>query len=191
MAKGEKFMKKILVATILLLFWTGSAWGLNQKITVDSVKADDDSFRRQEKIFLQSIPSIADQFIGIPYELGGNPQISGTSDNSYLFFSIYTLAAQKAGLYYSGYLPMSYLLGNTREVDKNDLQNGDLIVLENNHAAMIYWIDESGKMYFLYASEKRQKIIAFNSENPVFDMYWLENIKGFYRISDTLLSPLP
>ncbi len=86
---------------------------------------------------------------------------------------------------------MAYLLANTREVDKNDLRNGDLIVLNNNHAAMIYWIDESGKMYFIYASGKRQKIIAFNSENPVFDIYWLENLKGFYRISDTLLSPRP
>lgn len=184
-------MKKILVASILFLCWAVSAWGLNQEQTVDSVEPGNRSYGIQEKIFRQSIPSIADQFIGIPYELGGNPQMSGTSDNSYLFFSIYTLAAQKAGLSYGEYFPMSYLLANTREVEKNDLQNGDIIVLNDNLAAMIYWIDESGKMYLIYASEKRQKIIAFNSENPVFDMYWMVNLKGFYRISDTLLSPLP
>jgi len=184
-------MKNILVAIVLFSCWVGSAWGLNQEQTVDSVEPGNNSYGVQEKIFRQSIPAIADQFIGIPYELGGNPQISGTSDNSYLFFSIYTLAAQKAGLSYGEYLPMAYLLDNTREVDKNDLRNGDLIVLNNNHAAMIYWIDESGKMYFIYASGKRQKIIAFNSENPVFDIYWLENLKGFYRISDTLLLPHP
>jgi len=184
-------MKKILVASISFLCWAGFAWGLNQKQTVDSVDQNNNAYGVQETIFRQSIPSIADQFIGISYELGGNPQISGTSDNSYLFLSIYTLAAEKAGLSYGEYLPMADLLSNTREVDKNDLQNGDLIVLNNDLAAMIYWIDESGKMYFLYASETRQKIISFNSENPVFDSYWLENLKGYYRISDTLLSPLP
>ena len=184
-------MKKILVASILFLCWAGSTWGLNQKQSVDSVESSNNAYAEQETVFRQSIPSIADQFIGISYELGGNPQLSGSSDNSYLFFSIYTLAAEKAGLSYGDYLPMADLLANTREVDKNDLQNGDLIVLNNNLAAMIYWIDESGKMYFLYASETRQQIIAFNSENPVFEMYWLENLKGFYRISDTLLSPIP
>jgi hypothetical protein len=182
-------MKRILLATILILCCVGPVWGSNQEKTSESLEADNPSFGVQENIFRQNIPSIANQFIGLPYELGGNPQQTGTSDNSYLFFSIYALAAQKAGLSYKGYLPMAHLIPNTREVDKNDLKNGDLIVLKDNHAAMIYWIDESGKMYFIYASEKRQQIIAFNSENPVFTVYWLENFKGFYRISDTLLAP--
>jgi hypothetical protein len=183
-------MKRILIIMVLVLFSSGSVWGSQEK-QVETVEPSDNSFGLQEKIFRQSIPSIANQFIGIPYELGGDPQRTGTSDNSYLFFSIYTLAAQKAGLFYKEYLPMAYLLPNTHQVDKNDLKNGDLIVLKDNHAAMIYWIDEVGKMYFIYASGKRQQIISFNSDNPVYHVYWLENFKGFYRISDTMLSPLP
>jgi len=184
-------MKKALLVTMLILCCGASAWSSNQENTMESLDPNNISLELQEKIFRQNIPSIADQFIGIPYQLGGNPQQSGTSDNSYLFFSIYALAAQKAGLSYEGYLPMAHLLPNTREVDKNDLKNGDLIVLKNNHAAMIYWIDDAGKMYFIYASKKRQQIIAFNSDNPVFYVYWLENLKGFYRLSDTMLAPNP
>ncbi len=182
-------MKRILLITILILCSAGSVWSLNQKKTRESLEPEPNYFGIQKKNFRQSIPSIANQFIGIPYELGGNPQQSGTSDNSYLFFSIYALAAQKAGLSYKGYLPMAHLIPNTREVDKNDLKNGDLIILRDNHAAMIYWIDETKKMYFIYASEKRQQIIAFNSDNPVFHVYWLENFKGYYRLSDAMLSP--
>jgi len=184
-------MKKFLLITIFILGCAGSVLGSNQEKTIESLEPIDLSFGVQEKIFRESIPVIANQFISIPYELGGNPQQSETSDNSYLFFSIYTLAAQNAGLSYKGYLPMLHLMSNTRQVDKNDLQNGDLIVLNNNLAAMIYWIDESGKMYFIYASEKRQQVITFTSDNPVFYVYWLENLKGFYRISDAMLTPEP
>ncbi|MEA1968416.1 MAG: peptidoglycan endopeptidase [Thermodesulfobacteriota bacterium] len=145
------------------------------------------SSMEQKKIFRQSIPSIAKQFIGIPYKLGGDPRKFGTSDNSYLFFSIYDMAAQKAGLFYEGYLPMAHLLRNTIEITRNDLQNGDFIVLNNDHAAMIYQIENSGKMHFIYASQKRQQIFSFSSDNLVFQIYWLENFKGFYRLSDTML----
>jgi hypothetical protein len=56
------------------------------------------------------IPQTAIDFIGIPYKLGGNPQQTGTTDNSYLFFSIYSLAAQKAGLSVAEYLIFFYSL---------------------------------------------------------------------------------
>lgn len=184
-------MKKLLFTTMLVLCSAGFVWSSHQVKTRESLEPTNTSLGLQKKIFRHSIPAIADQFIGIPYELGGNPQKSGTSDNSYLFFSIYALAAQKAGLSYKGYLPMAHLLPNTREVDKTDLKNGDLIVLKDNHAAMIYWIDDAGKLYFIYASEKRQQIISFNSDNPVFRAYWLENVKGYYRLSAAMLAPLP
>jgi hypothetical protein len=184
-------MKKILMILILLAMFccSGSVWGLNHEKTNESINQDDDYLGKQKQIFRQNIPSIATQFVGIPYKLGGNPRKTGASDNSYLFFSIYALAAQEAGLSYKGYLPMANLLGNTIEVDGNDLQNGDLMVLNNNHAAMIYRLDNSGTMYLIYASEKRQQIITFNSDNIVFPVYWLENFKGFYRLSDVMLLP--
>jgi len=90
-------MKKILLVMILILYCAGFVSASNKETTRESLEPVHFSFGVQEQIFRQSIPSIANQFIGIPYELGGNPQQTGTSDNSYLFFSIYALAAQKAG----------------------------------------------------------------------------------------------
>ena len=184
-------MKRILLITISITIfcYAGSVWGLNREGTNQSSNQEDVYLGKQKQFFRQNIPSIATQFIGIPYKLGGNPRLSGTSDNSYLFFSIYALAAQEAGLSYKGYFTMAHLLQNTLEVDGNDLQNGDLMVLKNNHAAMIYRIGSSGTMYLVYASEKRQEIISFNSDNLVFPVYWLENFKGFYRLSDAMLKP--
>jgi hypothetical protein len=182
-------MKKIFIVAILLLFGAISVWGLDTEKTDGLAEHVNAYSEEQKKIFRQRIPSIAKQFIGIPYKLGGNPPESGTSDNSNLFFSIYTLAAQKAGLSYKEYMPMKYFLRNIREVDENNLKNGDLIVLNDDHAAMIYQVENTGKIYLIYASEKRQQVLSFNSDNIVFQVYWLENLKGFFRLSDIMLAP--
>jgi len=182
-------MKKIFIIVIFILSSAVSVWGLNTVNTDESVEHRNAYSEEQKSIFRQSIPAIAKQYIGIPYKLGGNPPQSGTSDNSNLFFTIYTLAAKKADLSYKEYLPMKYLLRNLREVGENDLKNGDLIVLNDDHAAMIYQVEKTGKIYLIYASEKRQQILSFNSDNIVFQVYWLENLKGFFRLSDIMLAP--
>ncbi|WP_300463160.1 peptidoglycan endopeptidase [Desulfobacula sp.] len=180
-------MKRTLIIAILILFNTVSVWGSNGNEADKAIEPETAYLGEQKKIFRQNIPSIAKQFIGISYELGANPLQSSASDNSHLFFSIYTLAAQKAGLSYKEYLPMKYLLLNIHEVDENDLQNGDLLVLNNAHAAMIYHVEKTGKIHLIYASGKRRQVLSFNSDNPVFYVYWLENLKGFYRLADVML----
>jgi len=182
-------MKKIFIIVIFILSSAVSVLGLNTVNNDKSVEHKNAYSEEQKSIFRQSIPAIANQYIGIPYKFGGNPTQSGTSDNSNLFFTIYTLAAKKAGLSYKEYLPIKYLLRNLREVGENDLKNGDLIVLNDDHAAMIYQVEKTGKIYLIYASEKRQQILSFNSDNIVFQVYWLENLKGFFRLSDIMLTP--
>ncbi|MDD9301120.1 MAG: C40 family peptidase [Desulfobacter sp.] len=140
-------------------------------------------------LFHQHIPAIAEQFVGMPFKLGGNPKQTGTTDNSSLFYTIYAIAAQKAGLKYKAYLPMRYLLKRTQPVDISSVQNGDLIVLDNNLAAMVYQVDPSGRLHFIYASEKRRQVIAFHSENLVYHAYWLEHLKGFFRLDHDMLLP--
>lgn len=180
-------MKHIIILTALLLFCGNLAWASQFSPALTQSSARVDSSPRT--LFLQHIPSIAEQFIGIPFKLGGRPRRTGTTDNSSLFYAIYSMASQKAGLTYKAYLPMKYLLENTRQVEASDVQNGDLIVLDNNLAAMVFQVDPSGRLYFIYASEKRQQVISFHSENIVFQAYWLENIRGFFRLKEGMLLP--
>ncbi|THB74798.1 MAG: peptidoglycan endopeptidase [Desulfobacteraceae bacterium] len=162
-------MQRIIIVTLAsLLFFTAGAWSYDE---------------HKIKRFRQNIPSIAKQFIGIPYQYGGNPVLSKTTDNSHLFYSIYEQAAQHAGLIYQEYKPMKYLLPGLEEVGEDDLENGDLMVLNNLHSAMVYQIDKSGKIHLIYASGKRKQVLTFNSDNVVFHVYWLKNLKGFYRLS--------
>lgn len=91
------------------------------------------------------------------------------------------------GLDYHGYLPMENLLENTRPISENQIQNGDLMVLNNQHAAMIFHIEDSGRLHLIYASEKRNQVITFHSDNLVFYSYWLENLLGFFRLKDPML----
>ena len=180
-------MKHIIILTTLLCFYGNLAWAspFSPALTQSSPRVDSSPYT----LFQQHIPSIAEQFIGIPFKLGGRPRRTGTTDNSSLFYTIYSMASKKAGLTYKAYLPMEYLLENTRQVEASDIQNGDLIVLDNNLAAMVFQVDPSGRMYFIYASEKRQQVISFHSENLVFQAYWLENLKGFFRLKKGMLLP--
>lgn len=140
-------------------------------------------------LFQQHIPGIAEQYIGMPVKLGGNPRLTGTTDNSSLFYTIYAAAAQRAGLTYKAYLPMRYLLANTSRVDQKAVRNGDLIVLNNDLAALIYQVDPSGRLHFIYASEKRRQVTSFHSENLVYQAYWLEHLRGFFRLDPDMLQP--
>jgi len=183
-------MKRIFIVAIFILCGAVSVWGLSTEKTDEPDKNETVYIEEQERIFRQNIPAMAELFIGMPYSFGGNPRESGTADNSHLFFSIYSLAAQKAGLSYKEYLPMKHFLRNIREVDENALKNGDLMVLNDDHAAMIYQVENTGKIHLIYASKKRQQVLSFTSDNIVFDAYWLENLKGFFRLSDKMLNPV-
>ena len=181
-------MKKLIFTFLLLLTTNLCAWGvqidkgpLTEK---PEVRSPADSAR---EVFRQNIPEVARQFIGTPYEFGGNPLTSGTSDNSYLFFAIYTKAAQKAGLTYHGYLPLANLLKNVSQVDENQVRKGDLMVLNNQLAAMVFQIENTGRLHLIYVSEKRRKVITFHSDNLVFDVFWLENTTGFFRLKESML----
>ncbi len=183
-------MKKVILISTLILFNAIFAWGVPFEKDDFTARPEGVIPGAARDVFRQNIPSVARQFIGIPYEYGGNPVTTGTSDNSYLFFSIYARAAQIAGLKYYGYMPMKNLLQHTRKVGENQLQKGDLMVLNNHHAAMIYNIEaDTDRLFLIYASEKRRQVISFNSDNIVFYAYWLENLKGFYRLTDTMLRP--
>jgi hypothetical protein len=52
---------------------------------------------------------------------------------------------------------------------------------------MVFHIDDSDRLHLIYVSEKRRKVITFHSDNLVFDVFWLENMTGFFRLKDTML----
>lgn len=181
-------MKQIVFIIFLVFCCSVSSWASKDKAApVSFVQDDEPSLEKKIKAFRENIPLIAKQYIGMPYKYGGNPLDSGTSDNSHLFFSIFYQAAKKANLSYNRYMTMETLLQNIQKVDEQHLQNGDFIVLKNNHTAMIYHVEPDGKLIFIYASEKRQQILSFNNRNLVFQVYWLRNLKGYYRLNENFL----
>ncbi len=181
-------MKKYIFITLWLLMNTVCTWGVPLGKGSFSGKPDDYSpAATAREVFSQNIPKVARQFIGTPYEYGGNPLTSGTSDNSYLFFAIYTTAAQRAGLTYHGYLPMANLLQNVRPINGSQVKAGDLLILDNQLAAMVFDIEDSGRLHLIYVSEKRRQVISFHSGNLVFDVYWLKHMTGIFRLKEAML----
>jgi hypothetical protein len=183
-------MKTLLFFFLAGLIHTAFAWGSYPEPSETSPDIPKDaSYAARADLFRQSIPDIAESYIGTPYQYGGNPELTGTTDNSHLFFAIYARAADQAGLTFIEYLPMRFLLKHLVPVEETKIQNGDLILLNDNHAAMIYKKEAGGKIYCIYASKKRREVLSFNSDNLVFAVYWLENIKGFYRLKEQALQP--
>ncbi len=81
---------------------------------------------------------------------------------------------------------MKELLRNTIEVQRDELKNGDLIVLNDGHAALIYKVENRDNFHMIYVSLKRRRVISFNSQNVVFEVYWLKNLKGFFRLTESM-----
>ncbi|QTA81346.1 peptidase domain-containing protein [Desulfonema limicola] len=131
---------------------------------------------------------VAEHYIGIPYKFGGDPEKAGAADNSHLLCDIYDKAAKQAGLKFIGYMPMQYLLDNTVQVQKDELKVGDMVVLYDGHAAMIYKFFNKDDFYLIYASFIKEQVISFHSKNAVYEAYWLKNLKGFYRLSQKLFT---
>jgi hypothetical protein len=144
---------------------------------------------KKKEAFERKISEIAEQYIGIKYEFGGDFEKCSAIDNSHLFCLIYALAAEQSGLVFAGYMPMDMLLKNSVEVERNDLKAGDLMVLIDGLAAMIYKFENPDKFYLIYASEKRREVVSFNCHNVVFEAYWLKNLKGYFRLSKSMLWP--
>jgi hypothetical protein len=181
-------MKRSTIHLILVLIWAVPILA-SHSLIIEPQHPQKPVNSPPDVLFCQFIPSTAEQFIGMPVVYGGRPNQTGTTDNSWLFYSIYAGAAAKAGLIYKTFMHMDLLLSNTHRIKADDVKNGDLIVLENNLAAMVYQVDPSGRMHFIYASKKRGEVTIFNSDNIVYHAYWLEHFKGFFRINENLLMP--
>lgn len=184
----KRKMKRSTICLILVLIWAVPALA-SHSLVMEAEYAQTPVDSAPAVLFCQFIPSIAEQFIGMPFIFGGRPKQTGSTDNSWLFYSIYTGAASRAGLIYKAFMPMDLLLGNTHSIEADDVQNGDLIVLDNDLAAMVYQVDPSGQIHFIYASEKRGEVTVFNSDNIVYHAYWLEHFNGFFRINEDMLMP--
>ena len=138
------------------------------------------SVQDKKGIFENKIPDIAERYIGISCGFSKDFKKSRALDNSHLLCLIYHEAAKQAGLRFKGYMPMKRLLRNTVEVQRDELKNGDLIVLNEGHAALIYKVENHNNFRMIYASSKRRQVISFSSQNVVFEVYWLKNLKGFF-----------
>jgi len=83
---------------------------------------------------------------------------------------------------------MKELLRNTIEVQRDELKNGDLIILNDGHAALIYKVGNRDNFHMIYASLSRHQVISFNTQNVVFEVYWLKNLKGFFRLAESMFA---
>ncbi len=175
---------KLSLIVFLILFSYGIVSHVKPAIASETI-----SLGEKENLFSKKVTDLAEWFIGLPYKFGGDATTTSEIDNSHLICLIYEEAAKKADFRFSGYLPMKNLLQNTQEIDPHEIKVGDLIILQNDHAALIYKFESDSKFYMIYASEKRQKVFSFNSHNVVYNAYWLKNLKGFFRLSKHMLVP--
>jgi len=140
--------------------------------------------------FRNGIPGIAERYIGMPYAFGADPEHQRAADNSHLICAIYGEAARNAGLAFPGYMPMKMLLARTIRIHPNMVEPGDLMVLKDGHAAMIYHMKNAENFDLIYASLKRGEVVAFNNRNLVYEVYWQVHLDGFYRFDPALPAPL-
>ena len=153
MIKNSQILKILVIAAILFSSFF---------IPISSNNAMTMSFEAKKKEFINRIPVIAEKFIGTLYQYGGDFEESGVVDNSHLFYLIYDEAARYTGLRWKGYLQMKELLSQSIKIQREDLRNGDLVFLNNGHAAMVYKFKKQDNFNLIYSSQKRKQVISFH-----------------------------
>jgi len=147
-------------------------------------RAETSLMERQREAFENAVNTVARQYVGIPADFGLPFQNTGAMDNSHLFNLIYGEAAKMAGMRYLGYAPMERLMERTDRVSAQDrIRIGDLVVLNDGLAALIWGKESPDQFNMIYVSGKRRSVITFNSRNVVYEAYWLKYLKGFYRLT--------
>lgn len=139
--------------------------------------------------FTSSITEAAKKTVDLPFQNGGNPSTDRATDNSHLIFYIWQQAASKAGLSIGSYRPMQQLIADCQEIHLSELTNGDLIVLNDGNAGLIYgFSEENDGFYLIYASSNQKKVVSVKSKE--LKKYWLnqENKKGYYRATTKIFS---
>jgi len=180
-------MKQMIYGRALLtLFWMIILVGFFVYTAHADNRGEAVSVQKKKEVLEDAIPHIAERYIGIPYGFGKDLDKSRVLDNSHLLCLIYHEAAKQAGLRFRGYMPMKDLLENTVEIQRDELKNGDLIVLNGGHTALIYNVIDRDNFHMIYVSLKRRQVMSFNSQNVVFEVYWLKNLKGFFRLTESM-----
>ena len=82
---------------------------------------------------------------------------------------------------------MNELLNQSVEVKRVNLRNGDLVFLNNGHAAMVYKLKDYEHFNLIYCSLKRKQVITFHCQSVGFNVYWLNNLNGYYRPTEIFL----
>lgn len=140
--------------------------------------------------FERKITEIALEYKGIPFRLGANPDIDGATDNSHLIYAICMKAAETIGMVFADYMPMKDIITNTHKIKIDQLKNGDLVVLNDGHAALVFNFESPHNYDCIYASKRRKQVVLVNSNEAAFKEYWLKNLKGFYRFDDEMFQPV-
>jgi len=152
----------------------------NQKRVISAERLND---------FASSITEAAKKTVDLPFKNGGDPSTDRATDNSHLIFYIWEQAASKTGLSIGSYRPMQQLIADCQEIHLSELTNGDLIVLNDGNAGLIYgFSEENDGFYLIYASSNQKKVVSVKSKE--LKKYWLnqENKKGYYRATTKIFS---
>ncbi len=138
--------------------------------------------------FAVSVKQWASKYESLKFRLGADPDKDRAADNSHLVCAIWRNAAAENKMKFKGYMDSKEILRNTSKVSKNDIRNGDLVVLNDGMFGMITDFSSADSFNVIYASESKNKVVKSDAQGLSY--YWLkpENFKGFYRLNKDILN---
>ncbi|HXK49338.1 MAG TPA: hypothetical protein PKW56_02645 [Clostridiales bacterium] len=138
--------------------------------------------------FAVSVNKWASKYEGLKFRLGADPDKDRAADNSHLICAIWRNSAAENKMKFKGYMDSKEILKNSSKLKKNDIRNGDLVVLNDGMFGMITDVSSPDSFNVIYASESKNKVVK--SDTQGLSYYWLkpENFKGFYRLNKDILN---
>ncbi len=140
------------------------------------------------KSFERSIDKWANEYEGYIVRLGADPDRVKAADNSHLMCAIWRNSAKDNGMNFKpGYMQTEAILNNIVPIQRNEVKNGDLIVLQNGMIGMVVRFKSINDHSLIYASGTENKVVIIGYDRLLH--YWLkpDNFKGYYRLKKHLI----
>ncbi|MFO7810929.1 MAG: hypothetical protein R6V47_06120 [Candidatus Delongbacteria bacterium] len=138
--------------------------------------------------YFRSIDKWSSEYEGLKLERGADPDKDDATDNSHLICSIWENSAVENGMYFKGYMTTRDILKHIVPVKKEELRNGDLIVLKDGMIGMVVRHKSPADFKLAYASGYEGKVILVDHEKLQYYWFKPENFKGYFRISSEILN---
>jgi len=139
------------------------------------------------QVLEEKIPETARRYMGIPYQLGADPDKTNGSDCSHLVSAVTRNSLSGSGFrLHSTYFNSASIKKNSYPINKSDVRVGDIVFFKNedgrsasNHSGIV--TRKQGTVIFFAQASSSKGVIETSTVSESWREYWQYRLDSFRR----------